>query len=377
MNEPFTPPFHDWSSGAAAIADELAKHAAKHDANGTFVAESYARLKAEGFFAALIPAEFGGGGASVGEMMRAIRLLGAACGSTALAFAMHSHVIGINAWRWRHHQAPTDSMLKQVAAEGLIMVSSGGSDWLVSGGTATKVDGGFRINARKGFASGSPVGDLLATSVVYDDPEEGPTVLHFPLSLKAEGISLNANWDVMGMRGTGSQEIIIDDVFLPDSAVLGRRPQGQWHMLFHIISMVAMPLISSAYVGIAEGAREKALALAARKSDDETTLALVGEMENAFATADMAFERLLDLADNAAPGPGTTNRVMTAKTLATQSTIATVGKAMEVAGGAAFYRKLGLERAFRDVQAARFHPLQEKVQQRFAARIALGLDIDG
>ena len=128
MNEPFTPPFHDWSSGAAAIADELAKHAAKHDANGTFVAESYARLKAEGFFAALIPAEFGGGGASVGEMMRAIRLLGAACGSTALAFAMHSHVIGINAWRWRHHQAPTDSMLKQVAAEGLIMVSSGGSD---------------------------------------------------------------------------------------------------------------------------------------------------------------------------------------------------------------------------------------------------------
>ena len=247
----------------------------------------------------------------------------------------------------------------------------------MSGGTATKVDGGFRINARKGFASGSPVGDLLATSVVYDDPEEGPTVLHFPLSLKAEGISLNANWDVMGMRGTGSQEIIIDVVFLPDSAVLGRRPQGQWHMLFHIISMVAMPLISSAYVGIADGAREKALALAARKSDDETTLALVGEMENAFATADMAFERLLDLADNAAPGPGTTNRVMTAKTLATQSTIATVGKAMEVAGGAAFYRKLGLERAFRDVQAARFHPLQEKVQQRFAARIALGLDIDG
>lgn len=377
MNEPFAPTFHDWSSAASAIGDDLAARAAKHDADGTFVADGYARLKADGFFSALVPAELGGGGAGVGEMMRAIRVLGAGCGSAALAFSMHSHVVAVNAWRWRHQQAPTDGMLKRVAAENLIMVSSGGSDWLASAGTATKVDGGFRINARKGFASGSPVGDLLATSVVYDDPEAGPTVLHFPISLKAEGISINCNWDVMGMRGTGSQEVVIKDVFLPDALVLGRRPQGQWHMLFHIISMIAMPMILAAYVGIAEGARAKALALATRKGEDDITLALVGELENHFAATDMAFERLLDLADNGAPGPSNTNRVMIAKTLATQSAIATVDKAMEIAGGASFYRKLGLERAFRDIQAARFHPLQEKPQQRFAARLALGLDIDG
>jgi acyl-CoA dehydrogenase len=50
---------------------------------------------------------------------------------------------------------------------------------------------------------------------------------------------------------------------------------------------------------------------------------------------------------------------------------------MEAAGGAAFYRSLGLERAFRDVQGARFHPLQENPQARYAGRLALGLDIDG
>ena len=50
---------------------------------------------------------------------------------------------------------------------------------------------------------------------------------------------------------------------------------------------------------------------------------------------------------------------------------------MMVAGGSAFYRKLGLERAFRDVQAARYHPLQEKVQLEYAGRMALGWDIDG
>jgi acyl-CoA dehydrogenase len=50
---------------------------------------------------------------------------------------------------------------------------------------------------------------------------------------------------------------------------------------------------------------------------------------------------------------------------------------MEVAGGASFYRRVGLERAFRDIQGSRFHPLQEKAQWRYTGRLALGLDIDG
>ena len=50
---------------------------------------------------------------------------------------------------------------------------------------------------------------------------------------------------------------------------------------------------------------------------------------------------------------------------------------MEVGGGASFYRDTGLERAFRDVQAARFHPLQAKPQLRYTGRAALELDIDG
>jgi acyl-CoA dehydrogenase len=63
--------------------------------------------------------------------------------------------------------------------------------------------------------------------------------------------------------------------------------------------------------------------------------------------------------------------------LAGQGAIRTVERAMEAAGGASFYRRIGLERAFRDVQGARFHPLQEKPQLRYAGRLALSLDIDG
>jgi alkylation response protein AidB-like acyl-CoA dehydrogenase len=68
---------------------------------------------------------------------------------------------------------------------------------------------------------------------------------------------------------------------------------------------------------------------------------------------------------------------MICRTLIAQNAIKCVERAMEVAGGASFYRDAGLERAFRDIQAARFHPLQEKHQIRYSGRLALGLDIDG
>ena len=50
---------------------------------------------------------------------------------------------------------------------------------------------------------------------------------------------------------------------------------------------------------------------------------------------------------------------------------------MEVAGGAGFFRELGLERLFRDVQGARYHPVRGKAQLLYAGRLALGLDVNG
>ena len=245
----------DWLARAARIAADIAEAAARHDTDDSFVSEGYQRLKEEGFFKALIPSELGGGGADYGEICHAIRRIAASCGATALAFSMHSHLVAAAVWRWRHQNALTDGLLKRVAAEDLILVSSGGSDWLKSAGTASKTDGGYLINARKIFSSGCPAGDLLMTSAVYDDPKEGPTVLHFGVPLKAEGLTLLDTWHVLGMRGSGSHDTELKNVFVPDVAIAGCRPQGKWHMLFHIISMIAFPLIYSAYLGVAESVR--------------------------------------------------------------------------------------------------------------------------
>ena len=367
----------DWAERARGVAEEIRRHAAAHDDDDSFVTEGYAALKQAGFLKALVPVEQGGHGARIGEICKSIRIMGQACGSTALAFSMHSHLVATAAWRLVHQSAPTESLLRRIAAEDLVLVSSGGSDWLQSGGTATRTEGGYLINARKPFSSGQPAADLLATSAVYEDPDEGPTVLHFAVPLKAEGVEIVETWRVLGMRGTGSNDIILSDVFVADEAITGRRPRGKWHILFHAISMIALPLIYSAYIGVAEAARAKAVESAKKRPPDRHLPSLVGEMDNALRGALLAHARMTELADHGSPGPETTNEVTSLRTLVGDGAIRTVERAMMVAGGSAYYRSSGLERALRDVQAARYHPLQEKVQLEYAGRMALGLDIDG
>ncbi|HET9149394.1 MAG TPA: acyl-CoA dehydrogenase family protein, partial [Alphaproteobacteria bacterium] len=303
----------DWLARADRIAVAIAATAADHDEHETFVADGFQLLKDAGLFKALVPTEFGGGGASLADICGVIRRLGSGCGATALAFSMHTHLIAAAVWRWRNQNAPTDGLLKRVAAENLILISSGGSDWLKSAGTAVKTEGGFLVKARKVFSSGAPAGDLLMTSAVYQDPEAGPTVLHFAVPFKAKGLTILDTWYAMGMRGTGSHDIELKDVFVADAAISGKRLQGKWHPLFHIISMIAMPVVYSAYVGVAESARARALEIARTKPEDGHLAYLVGEMENAFATAEMALERMIATAETATPGPATTSRTMIAR----------------------------------------------------------------
>ena len=367
----------DWVARAEAVGQRIATAAARHDAEDSFVAEGFHALKEAGFFKALVPAELGGGGADYRMMCDAIRRLATHCGSTALAFSMHAHLVAVPAWRWRHEQAPVEGLLQRVASENLVLISSGGSDWLPSNGIATKVEGGFRITAKKVFSSGCEMGDLLVTSAIHDDPEKGPTVLHFAVPFKAEGVTRLDTWHVMGMRGTGSHDVMLENVFVPDAAIVARREPGPWHMLFHHIFVLAFPLVYAAYVGVAEGARVRALEIARRKPASHAMTVLAGRMENAFMAAEISLDRMIRIAETEAPGPARTSRAAVAHTLTAQAAVETVERAMELVGGASFYRDLGLERAFRDVQGARFHPLQEMPHLELTGRMALGLGIDG
>jgi len=96
----------DWLTTAKTLADQFATRAAAHDEDDSFVAENYAALRAAKMFSAPVPADLGGGGATYAEHAAIIRTLGRACGSTALAYSMHSHLLQATIWRHRHNATP-------------------------------------------------------------------------------------------------------------------------------------------------------------------------------------------------------------------------------------------------------------------------------
>lgn len=362
-----------------ALMEELGRSFAgrcdDHDAKDTFVSENFAILKERKVFSAMVPRDLGGGGISHRALCQGLRNLARHCSSTALSLSMHQHLIAAQTFNHLHGK-PGRKILEMVANRQLVLVSTGANDWLASNGSTEKVEGGYRVTARKSFASGSPAGDILMTSAAYLDPKEGWLVLHFPVPFSAEGLKVLPDWQAMGMRGTGSNSVSLENVFIPEEAIAFRRPRGILHPAFYVIATVACPLIMSVYVGIAEAAAQIARDGARRRSDDAILPYLLGEMENDLATGRMALDSLMDLANDLdfVPGLEATNAVLVRKTIAAKAALATGEKALECLGGSGFYRASHVERLLRDLHAGQFHPLPEKRQHLLTGRLALGLE---
>ncbi len=367
----------DWPRLMHELGPGFAARAGVHDANDSFAAQNFAELRARGVFAAGVPKPLGGSDATYPELCDMLRTLAHYCSSTALALSMHTHVIAAAAWRWRRDPKSTEPLLRRVAAENIVVITSGGSDWLTASGTAERVEGGFRINARKVFASGLPAGNLLMTQAIYDDPAAGPTVLHFAIPLPYPGVAPQDSWYVLGMRGTGSQDVIIRDVFIPESGILLRRPAGRMSPAFHLSpGMIPLPLVYAVYLGVAEAAYDLALATARKRPGDHGLPYLVGEMHNDLALARVAHCEMVNAAHTGEPGIEMTNGIWTGRTLVGRAVLRVVEKAMEAAGSGSFYRTSALERLFRDIQGARYHRPQEREQLHFSGRLALGFAVD-
>ncbi len=356
------------------LGKRFAERAAATDDNDSFVAENYAELKTSGLVEAGVPRDLGGGGASIDELSEMLRTLAHHCSSTALAFSMHTHNVANLAWRWKHQKATAvEPLLKRIAAEHIVLVSSGGSDWIAGSGQAEKVEGGYRIKARKVFASGCPAGDVLMAGAVLDDGPNGPMVLHFGIPMTSPHVRIDPVWRTLGMRSTGSHDVLIDGHVVPEAAISFSRRAGEWHPIFEIIAVISVPLIYAVYIGVAESACELAIGLAKKRRSDRHVLQLVGRMQTELCGARIGHRHMLDVARRNQPSAAAVNDVMMGRQLVAQHAIHAVELALEAAGGAGFYRAQGLERRFRDIQAARYHPMQAGPLAEFAGATALGL----
>ena len=362
---------------ATKLADQFRPRAADYDKSGAFPEENYADMRAAGYLAAPVPEDLGGMGADLATMAKAQQALARGCASTALAVNMHLFQVGTTADGFRGGNAAVEPLLRRIAADGIVIASNGAEaivngEWTPST-TADRKNGGYVINGRKFFCSQAPGADVFR--FLARDTETGETLL-FGAPKSTPGISIAETWDTTGMRATASHDLIIDNVELPETAIGARLPAGEPMRtpLFANVNRWFASLMSSVYVGIAEEAREEAYkalgtGINSANRDDVLTNMLIGEMETAFLTARSVRDQVVGEintppADMQAAIP---TILMMKDAVITNAAIA-VDKAVEIAGGRAYFRKSPLERLARDVRAAKFHPPSAPISYQIAGQ---------
>jgi alkylation response protein AidB-like acyl-CoA dehydrogenase len=185
------------------------------------------------------------------------------------------------------------------------------------------------------------------------------------------------NWDTLGMRGTASNDVELEDVFVPDAAVVAERPYGIIDPPLQVVIAIALPIISAVYLGVAEAAYAAALGAAASKADNPIVQRQVGAMAHRLRVAGWALDGAFAAAgDDPDPSMEVVAAVSAAKSEIAQAGVDVCDMAMELAGGPAFFKGSVIERCYRDVRAAKFHPFTRENQLVHAGRLALGLPVD-
>ena len=372
---------------AAELGAQFAERADEHDRENTFVEESFDLLRRSGYTALAIPEEFGGLGATLRQVCYAQAELARYCGATALAVNMHIYLTLTNIYRWKHGAAGVDGLLRRVAGEGLILMTSGGSDGLWPGATAVKDGDGYRVNGRKAFCSQAPIANVLSTFAGYDDPDEGRVILVMSIPTASAGLQLVDTWDTLGMRGTASHDVQLDDVRVGEGQIVARQPWGRIGPVIRSAIVHGITTMASVYYGIAAGACDEAIRVVTRRqagngeplAHDPAVARLVGLMDSKLRTAWWALiGGLSELGDDYAYAldDNNANTALLAKRCVVTEAVEVVDLAMEAVGGASYYKRSPLERAYRDVRGGKYHPLPPEKTLQFAGRLALGLPVD-
>ena len=364
---------------AADLGAKFSEHSARHDRDGSFVDEAFALIRESGYLALAVPTELGGMGATIGQVAMAQAEMARHDASAALAVSMHLHITLFGAWRYRRQMPGAEGMLRRVVDDRIVLVSTGGSDFTRPNGTATRVDGGYLVSGRKIFASEVPVGDVFSTMFTYDDPEVGRQVIGMSIPVRAEGVEILDTWDTIGMRGTGSHDVLMTDVFVADAQVVSKRPWGTIDPPLMAIMANAIPVITGVYLGVAEAARDLVISRTAPtdKALDPTVQRLVGLLDYKLRVARWALVgALTEIGDDPQPSMEHVVRVMQAKRAVAEEAVSACDIVLQIAGGASYYRKLGLEQAVRDVRGVLFHPLPPEATLLHAGRVALGQPAD-
>ena len=256
---------------ARRLGSEIfAARASAYDVDARFPTENYADLRDAGLLAVCVPAEYGGLGASYRAYALTAAEVGRYCGATALTWNMHvcsclwtgrlADEIDMQVDERTEHNARRAKHYARIVNDGAIYSqpfsegSSAASGAVPFATAAKRENDGWRINGRKIFASLSGHADyygILCTETDDQGSLSRRNTLYIAVSEAAQGVSIIGDWDPLGMRGTVSRTLILEDVFVAEDEAL--MPAGIYYQAA-VRSPHMFLTLTPTYVGIAQAA---------------------------------------------------------------------------------------------------------------------------
>lgn len=370
---------------AHLLAPGFAERAPLHDRTGSFPFENFQELSDAGLLALTVPQLLGGAGGSVRDAARVVGIIAKADASTGLVLAMHyiHHLVIAGNARWPAHLA---RRLAKEAVEGVALVnalrvepdlgspSRGGLPATTARRTAT----GWRLSGRKIYSTGAPILKWYAVWAKTDEPEVRVGLFLVPAGLP--GTTIVETWDHLGLRASGSHDVVFDDVVFPlDHEVDVRRP-SEWNTPDLTQATVQAVLVGAVYNGVARAARDWVIEFLKTRVPSSLGAPLatlpraqegVGEIEAKLAVNARLLETFArDVDDGVALTAHEANII---KLTVTNNAIAAVEGALSLTSNHGLTRANPLERHFRDVMCGRVHTPQDDATRINAGRIALGI----
>lgn len=374
-------------SGAAlaALTRALAAQAAAHDRDGSFPFEAFARLREAGLLALTVPADRGGAGRGLVDARRVVAAVGAGDASAALVLTMqylflHGVAQG-NTWP----PALRERVLRSAVEEGALGNALRVEPELGSparGGlpaTVARRDGDdWVIDGHKLYSTGIPGLRWLAVWGRTDEPQ--PRVGVFLVPREVPGLRVIESWDHLGMRATGSHEVILEGVRIPlDHAVDLRAPDRWTQRLDAAQTAWMVVLLGSLYDAVARAGRDWLVAFlkARRPASLGAPLASLprvqeklGEIEALLLVNRQLLDQAAEAVDRGEPPSATDSGLL--KYVVSGNAIRALDLALQLSGNHGLSRHHPLERRYRDVLCSRIHTPQDDSLLQAAGRVVLG-----
>ena len=385
MNAPL-----DWAQTARVLGAEFALRAAQHDLEASFPFENFVQLHQAGLLALAAPRELGGHGASLGELGDVIGAIGQGEPATALVLIMQyiqhrSMVASRTRVRsgWPRHLA---QRLVRESVEGVSLVNAlrvepelgtparGGLPSTVAQWTPD----GWLLNGHKQYSTGVPILKWYAVWVRTDEDEPRVGTLLVPAGLA--GTRVVQTWDHMGLRASGSHDVIFEDVLVELDHAIDLRPPRDWGQGDPALQADMAVMIGALYTGVARAARDwvvgflqqrRPASLGAPLSSLARVQEVVGNIEALLRTNDRLIASLAHEVDRGKSVPGTDSGLV--KSVVTNNAVQAVEAAMSLSGNHGLTRNNPLERHYRDVLCGRIHTPQDDSVRVAAGRRALGV----